>query len=675
MSKFTKIIAGIVAVLVLVAVSATGASAAFTRSLTIGSTGADVTELQSWLVSKGYLVMPVGVNMGYFGTLTKNAVIQFQTANGITPAAGYFGPISQAKVASMGSMSGSFPAGCSSASGFSTITGASCSTGSTSTVAGCTSTVGFSPTTGQKCDASVSTGGSTSLSGTDGSIDDVTTLSSYNNEQVGEGENNVKVAGFEVKASTDGDIALKSVKLTFDNTGNSGGSSRLNKYIDSVSIYQGSTKVGSASVDDFTKDSSNSDLYSKTITLSNSVVKADAKEKFYISVDSATTLDSTDIADESWTVAVNSIRFEDGSGVVSTDSTTGDLGTAGTTIGSNGTAGDGVPMDFVSFSTSANTELKFSTDTDTPISGPVIIDDTNNTNDVVLTKGKIKVDGTSDVLLNQLPITLTTVGGSSVAAVTGSVKLTIDGNDYTETVNTAGLTGTITFDNLDLTLTAGKTYSYTISADINDIDTGNLDEGDTLEADFTASNRSMLDAENSQGDQLVTAEKSGTTTGEAQIFRTSGIMVTLVSTKTDATTGTSANDDVGLFTIRYTVKAVGDTVYVSSLADATTGALTSGKTSIAVDKGGTATSANSMNVALVNVTDTTLTSVGNYQIEDGSSETFEISVSVPLGTNGTSGQYRAALAGISYAITDIYPVATPYTSNLDTFKTSYEVLN
>lgn len=64
----------------------------FTRNLTIGSTGADVTELQTLLVQQGYLsVAPTG----YFGVLTKKAVQAFQTANQVSPASGFVGPLTR----------------------------------------------------------------------------------------------------------------------------------------------------------------------------------------------------------------------------------------------------------------------------------------------------------------------------------------------------------------------------------------------------------------------------------------------------------------------------------------------------------------------------------------------------------------------------------------------------
>ena len=63
-----------------------GAGMMFTTDLTIGSKGSDVSALQQWLVSKGYLTMPAGVAMGYFGTLTQSAVAKYQAGAGISPA-------------------------------------------------------------------------------------------------------------------------------------------------------------------------------------------------------------------------------------------------------------------------------------------------------------------------------------------------------------------------------------------------------------------------------------------------------------------------------------------------------------------------------------------------------------------------------------------------------------
>lgn len=70
----------------------------FVRNLTVGSTGTDVVALQSYLETKGFLTIPVGVSKGYFGPLTRSALARYQASVGIAPAVGYFGPITRADV-------------------------------------------------------------------------------------------------------------------------------------------------------------------------------------------------------------------------------------------------------------------------------------------------------------------------------------------------------------------------------------------------------------------------------------------------------------------------------------------------------------------------------------------------------------------------------------------------
>ncbi|MES2059909.1 MAG: peptidoglycan-binding domain-containing protein [Patescibacteria group bacterium] len=138
MSKFTKTIAGFAGAVALVASLAGSAGAAsFSTNLTVGSRGADVSALQSWLVSRGYLTMPAGVSMGYFGGLTKAAVAAYQSAKGISPAVGYFGPITRAAVNGDTGGSVSTVPGCGAGALYNSITGASC-TGSTGSTGGST---------------------------------------------------------------------------------------------------------------------------------------------------------------------------------------------------------------------------------------------------------------------------------------------------------------------------------------------------------------------------------------------------------------------------------------------------------------------------------------------------------------------------------------------------------
>lgn len=79
---------------------------AITHDLTIGSTGADVSTLQTFLISqdKGSAASALSAASatGYFGSLTRAALAEYQKAVGIKPASGYFGSLTRAYLKSAG---------------------------------------------------------------------------------------------------------------------------------------------------------------------------------------------------------------------------------------------------------------------------------------------------------------------------------------------------------------------------------------------------------------------------------------------------------------------------------------------------------------------------------------------------------------------------------------------
>lgn len=90
----------------LAALSAGAAPAAgacsFTRDLTDGVSGADVQCLQRYLNSAGFQVASSGAGSPgnetqFYGPLTRSAVARWQSGNAVSPAVGYFGPISRTK--------------------------------------------------------------------------------------------------------------------------------------------------------------------------------------------------------------------------------------------------------------------------------------------------------------------------------------------------------------------------------------------------------------------------------------------------------------------------------------------------------------------------------------------------------------------------------------------------
>ena len=90
-----KIIGAALAALFIAAPAFAMSSMMIQNNLWVGSTGDDVVTLQTYLVSKGFLTMPAGVSMGYFGSLTKAALMQYQTSVSVM-STGYFGPLTRA---------------------------------------------------------------------------------------------------------------------------------------------------------------------------------------------------------------------------------------------------------------------------------------------------------------------------------------------------------------------------------------------------------------------------------------------------------------------------------------------------------------------------------------------------------------------------------------------------
>ncbi|HET9641392.1 MAG TPA: fibronectin type III domain-containing protein, partial [Candidatus Paceibacterota bacterium] len=75
----------------------------FTRNLKLGSSGADVRELQKFLNAMGFVIAASGPGSPgrestYFGPSTMRALVKYQKSKGITPAAGFFGAGTRASI-------------------------------------------------------------------------------------------------------------------------------------------------------------------------------------------------------------------------------------------------------------------------------------------------------------------------------------------------------------------------------------------------------------------------------------------------------------------------------------------------------------------------------------------------------------------------------------------------
>ena len=193
----------------------------FNTDLQKGMTSDDVKNLQ--------IKLAVTPTSGYFGPITFAAVKTFQTAHGIINT-GYVGPLTRAALNTLYCKAAetpvTYPAGCTSAVGFSTTTGAPCST-TVTYPEGCTSAVGFSPTTGAPCAGTTTT----TVGPTEGYFTFKQLASPANLTSAKKGTTNTAVLAFTLKANNS-DISLKTIKLGFN--------VRPWRYISKISLYEGS---------------------------------------------------------------------------------------------------------------------------------------------------------------------------------------------------------------------------------------------------------------------------------------------------------------------------------------------------------------------------------------------------------------------------------------------------
>ena len=252
------------------------AASSFTADLTIGSKGAEVTALQDMLSAGGYLVMPAGVAKGYFGALTKSAVAKWQTAKGISPAAGYFGAKSRAAAGS---------------------------------VAGTPSTPATPAVTG------------ISTPGAEGTI--AVSTATVSNATIYSGSSMQPVLAFKVKA-TNSDVAIQRLKVDLGTN-----SKVYTRAFSTIYLVDESGKTLASSplnANTVTKGTEVTPRYTVTLTGFSSVVPKDATKTFTVKVD-VMSFSSTDssVANVAWTFTLqnNAIRGVDGAGIDQYEGTNG----------------------------------------------------------------------------------------------------------------------------------------------------------------------------------------------------------------------------------------------------------------------------------------------------------------------------------------------------------------
>jgi hypothetical protein len=550
----------------------TTSSASFTRDLTIGSTGADVTALQNWLIAKGFSV-PAGAT-GYFGAQTKAALAAYQAANGITPASGYFGPITRAKVAAMGGSTGS-------------------------------------------------TGGSTSTGSLSGDEADLSDYEFRRESSVGdEGEEEVEVATAEFDVE-DGDIEIQRVELMASTTaplsGGSSASARPWDYFDAVMVLDADgDEIASMDVDDRDAwDEEDDDVYRLNITGLDYVVEEGERAEITFAFDISDSIDDDDVTNGEFDFYIEDegIRAIDAEGIQQY-------------------IGDEDENVSFSFGEEESGDLRIRTNGDDPESATLVSDEDDDSEDYTVFVFDIDNDDDAEAEVTDLTIDVA-VGSTTVALddVLRDATLMVDGEEYDGDISSSVGADTIEFEDLD-DLMLGEddqvTFELVVSLvrDAADTTLRFSVDGDNVEAEGVRSGDDSDVSGSATSETHTVASEGITATAEEADNRSSN---EADSTVNDNGVGTfrvtfdveAIEDDVYI----YRGAALGDN-------DATPFSAVASTTGIVynVFQGSTASSTAPSSATVQSGADTE----GNfYVVREGDTESFTLTVTVDTAVSGS----------------------------------------
>lgn len=383
-----------------------------------------------------------------------------------------------------------------------------------------------------------SVAGNGGLNGGAGSLDDATFISSLNNEEVGEGDSNVKVLGLDLDADNGSDLRFLSVKLVLENM-DGASSEDLDDYADSVSVWLGSKKLADVDVDEFNE---NDGVWSKSISLSNdAIVRMDASGKLYVAVSAVDNIDSSDLATNDWVVQVDSLRYVDAEGAITTDTSTGDIGV------DRG-------FSFKSYADAANLSLSLEEASDNPEDGTYEVDNENGADGLLLLSGTLKAEG-GDIEVKEVNVDV--VGSVAIDSIAEQFILEIDGNEVQTLDASDCAAGVCEFDDVDTMIAEDEEVDVRVLVDVNGTD--EYGNGESLAASLDSSD---IVAEDQNGDDMTNLD--GAVSGGEMQFANEGVDVDLVDVS--ATKETEPTPDLGTFTIKFKVTAYGSDVTVTGAA-------------------------------------------------------------------------------------------------------------
>ena len=427
--------------------------------LTVGSMGASVTALQNRLIADGNAIAAGAT--GYFGAQTKAALAGWQAANNVSPAVGYYGPLTSAAMS------------------------ASCTPADDST---------------DDSDDSTDDSADADLQG-EASLDNFE-INDADDTDVSEGDEEVEIAQVVVEFA-DGDAEVSRLDLAF--TDGSGLDSDAWDTFDTISLWVDGDMIAemdASSKDDYLGDEDNGVIRFSDLAL---VAMEDEEVEISVAATLQDNLDSDNLGE--WDVTGKALRFFDADGVATTESE--EEITDETTTFTIEVAG-------------INEELKFSLGDNNPDSTDIVVDETSSTNGVTVLEYTIKAED-GDITLNELSVALVT--SDVIGDVVSDIEIDIDGTTYSDDTAgaTTGTSTTYTFDiDGDVTIDDGEEVTVVVMVDFKRQDTNYLN-GTTIQAKVATAQRDATDAEGA--DDLGTSQFTGTAVGDVHNLVATGILV------------------------------------------------------------------------------------------------------------------------------------------------------
>ncbi len=505
-----KVLISSIIALALVLGSTASANAAFSAYLTVGSTGADVSALQTWLISQGFAIPAISngaAQTGYFGQQTKAAVVKYQASVGL-PATGFVGPLTIAKLNG----------------GAVAMAPVACPAGYT-----CTANPGTTPVT-------PATPGVITTPGVAGTLA-VSLQGSPSGASLDKGESE-DVVRYKLQAAAS-DMQVTSIAIDFD--------ARLWLYASSITIKDDNGAVvaqkNNLNANDFTELTVGSD-YRLYVPVNYVVPRTQSK---YLTV-SLTMLGISDR--DSATITINDlqVRSVDGTGVTDTQSVSDDrtFSYTGTNTGSI----------IATISPSA------------PLKRLVQISNSTQTNDVVIGKFDLKSQN-RDSVVRTLKVYINT-DGTSVNTLFTRVKIMVDGQSYTaNTTDTSApnttSSSTLTFSDLKINLVKDTPKTITVLGDVAQPSSIGALDGKMASTTIKANGANVVAEDNTYNSITV---NSGTLTSSDSIFSASGAVLSNMS----AVVGTANQGSIGGVSgtvskdvsFTYTITAGDNTLYVAA---------------------------------------------------------------------------------------------------------------